>query len=36
MPEYKCNKCNKIFSQKSNYLTHINKKRIVVKKNFLL
>jgi len=32
MPEYRCNKCNKIFTQKSNYLTHINKKKDCLKK----
>ena len=26
MVEYKCDKCNKIFDKKSNYVTHINKK----------
>src|SRR5579872_5396539 len=26
MVEYKCDKCNKIFDKKSNYVVHINKK----------
>lgn len=32
MVEYKCNKCNKTFDRKSNYETHINRKKPCIAK----
>ena len=33
MPEYICKKCNKIFTRKSNYTSHINRKYSCIKES---
>ncbi len=33
---YTCDKCNKEFTKKSNYITHQNKKNLVLRKILLI